>query len=420
MTSEICIMNKHAAVLAADSAVTTTEWDGERQRTRYFKGANKIFQISNSAPIGLMIYGGSELHGVPWEILVKNYRKKLSNKDFDTSKEYAEDFFCYVRDNEDFFPSSRKQYLSAESVKNVVWNIYTMVYNKHGEYTNILQIETFIDELCNNVENSPNNSHFHDENIEILEKEYLPSIIVQINRELKNIFQNNDDNIISSVSDKLCKVAFKLLITDPKPYLPDTGIVFVGFGAKEYFSVMVEYRCYGMLFGKLLYEIKDTIAVGIDNPAWVKPFAMSEMVDTFLNGIGNQLFNFVMHNVTNMLDVYGKNMENITKDISDGIKQKFINNFFELFSKEIRNEHRLPLMRVVSSLSLNELSELAETLIKLESLKERMTKDSESVGGEVDVAVITKNEGFVWVKRKHYFDPKLNVKYFQRNLFQVE
>jgi hypothetical protein len=54
---------------------------------------------------------------------------------------------------------------------------------------------------------------------------------------------------------------------------------------------------------------------------------------------------------------------------------------------------------------------LAETLISLQSLKEKLTKPSETVGGPIDVAVITRNEGLVWIKRKHFFDPKLNSRY---------
>ena len=162
-------MNKQAAVFAADSAVTTTEWDGERQRVRYFKGANKIFQISNSAPVGLMIYGGSELHGIPWEILVKNYRKQLSYECLDELTKYAENFFSYIRDNGDFFSSLRKKELSEESIKNAVWHIYTLVYDRHGQGITIENIEDFADELCNNSASYPNNTHFINEDIDKLE-----------------------------------------------------------------------------------------------------------------------------------------------------------------------------------------------------------------------------------------------------------
>ena len=60
------------------------------------------------------------------------------------------------------------------------------------------------------------------------------------------------------------------------------------------------------------------------------------------------------------------------------------------------------------------MAELAETLIMLQSLKEKVTQPTESVGGPIDVAIITKGDGFVWIKRKHYFDPTLNPRFFLR------
>ena len=39
---------------------------------------------------------------------------------------------------------------------------------------------------------------------------------------------------------------------------------------------------------------------------------------------------------------------------------------------------------------------------------------SETVGGEVDVAVISKGDGFIWIKRKHYFKPELNPQYLAK------
>ena len=55
----------------------------------------------------------------------------------------------------------------------------------------------------------------------------------------------------------------------------------------------------------------------------------------------------------------------------------------------------------------------------IESLKERVTKPSESVSGPVDVAVITKGDGFIWIKRKHYFDPNLNLRFVAQKNKQI-
>ena len=43
--------------------------------------------------------------------------------------------------------------------------------------------------------------------------------------------------------------------------------------------------------------------------------------------------------------------------------------------------------------------------------------DAETVGGPIDVAVISKGDGFVWIKRKHYFKPELNP-HFIKNYFR--
>jgi hypothetical protein len=62
----------------------------------------------------------------------------------------------------------------------------------------------------------------------------------------------------------------------------------------------------------------------------------------------------------------------------------------------------------------DELGDMAEALVNLTKFRSRVTLERETVGGPIDVAVITKGDGFVWLKRKHYFDPKLNPRIMAR------
>ena len=62
---------------------------------------------------------------------------------------------------------------------------------------------------------------------------------------------------------------------------------------------------------------------------------------------------------------------------------------------------------------------MAESLVSLTSLKRRATGKLETVGGPIDVALITKGDGFVFTQRKHYFDPNLNPA-FAHNYFRTE
>lgn len=66
---------------------------------------------------------------------------------------------------------------------------------------------------------------------------------------------------------------------------------------------------------------------------------------------------------------------------------------------------------------MDELGMLAESMVNLTSIRRKVAIDSNSrtVGGPIDVAIISKGDGFIWVKRKHYFESNMNPQYFVRN-----
>ena len=93
MTAEIAIMNKSAVALAADSAVTI----GSGQKI--YNSANKLFALSRYHPVGIMVFSNANFMGIPWETIIKIYRKQLHDKSFDTTNEYAQDFINFIRIN---------------------------------------------------------------------------------------------------------------------------------------------------------------------------------------------------------------------------------------------------------------------------------------------------------------------------------
>lgn len=60
----------------------------------------------------------------------------------------------------------------------------------------------------------------------------------------------------------------------------------------------------------------------------------------------------------------------------------------------------------------DELAAMAESLVNLTSFRRKLSMGAETVGGPIDVAIISKGDGFIWVKRKHYFSPELNQHFF--------
>ena len=86
--------------------------------------------------------------------------------------------------------------------------------------------------------------------------------------------------------------------------------------------------------------------------------------------------------------------------------------FYERLDSYSARSHVRPVVSAVANLPKEELAGMAESLVSLTSFKRRVTHDPETVGGPIDVAVISKGDGFIWINRKHYFDPALNHQFF--------
>lgn len=52
------------------------------------------------------------------------------------------------------------------------------------------------------------------------------------------------------------------------------------------------------------------------------------------------------------------------------------------------------------------MAALAESLIDLTGFQRILNFDPEEVGGLIDVAVISKNDGFTWISRKSWYHQK--------------
>jgi hypothetical protein len=211
-------------------------------------------------------------------------------------------------------------------------------------------------------------------------------------------------------------VVFKL----PGDFLGKTGIVFTGFGDHDIFPSMVEYTSSGLVAGKHVSVEKSKATIDHETPAWLSAFAQTSMSDTFSLGISEDLYASLMQSVRAGLQAFAEGISresggDITRvpDLRASI-EKARESISEAVLDNARQEHALPLRRILGVLPVDEMAELAETLINLQSLKEKVTKPSETVGGPVDVAVITKSEGLVWIKRKQFFDAGLNSRYLQR------
>ena len=112
MTAELIVMNKYGVALAADSAVTV---NGGNNPSKVYNSANKLFALSKHNPVGVMIYGSAEVMGIPWEVVIKTYRRELGTTTFDCLADYMDDFFRYLK-NDAFTDTCYQRYVLERSI----------------------------------------------------------------------------------------------------------------------------------------------------------------------------------------------------------------------------------------------------------------------------------------------------------------
>lgn len=416
MTSEVCVMNRHAVVLAADSATTVTHGYSADKEVRYFKGANKIFQLSDHHPVGMMVFDSADLLKVPWELIVKAFRRQLNDKAFNTLQEYAEEFFEFLKGNYQLFPKDVRQKAIVGAARTVAVGAMLMAKDDHDEPANqVAALDAYIQERQLELDGT--------EFLQGLDQEALDEALGTIaNHLFEDLAGLAAAAALPMPTDEgaLARMALTEVYKEAGSALGSTGLVFAGYGDHDTFPTMIHYQCGGLANSHLICREAERTIVNYDNPAGINAFAQTSMADTFVLGVSFDVY-------SSLSDALEKGLSDFAKSVSDaaGVDLSQIPNFASLVADaaisvrqtwldEARREHNIPMRRVLAVLPIDELAELAETLIKLQSLKEKVTKPSETVGGPVDVAVITRNEGLVWIRRKHFFDADLNPRYMKR------
>ncbi|NIY77153.1 hypothetical protein HED22_15985 [Thalassospira sp. HF15] len=413
MTSEIVIMNRHAIVLAADSATTVTRTVKGKREERYFKGANKIFQLSSHHPVGVMIYNSADLHGVPWEILIKDFRQHIGDKQFSHLEGYVDEFFEYIASHAHIFPADVKEQILLSKLEDIFWEVFVGSlennYDKDDKIsTNRKNLTEYLSLKKNELDSEPTPECFGDEQIAEVIQKYQSTLVDKLEAD----FVNKTFLTKKHVST-ICRISFEILFKRFKNVLSPTGIVFAGYGENEFYPRYIARECFGFVLDKIVETPIDSETVSNDKISHIKPFATSSMINTFMMGFSPDVYGNTSDLIRKTLKKFAEDMHLEAPNLDElveGASKTHVRDWVEAAVET----HYVPLGNVIGALPLDEMAELAETLVNLQSLKEKVTKPSESVGGPIDVAVISKADGFIWIKRKHYFDGKLNGRFFSR------
>lgn len=418
MTAELVAMNANAVAMAADSAITLSK--GKEVVQTYFS-TNKLFSLSYDHPVGIMLYEGISIHSVPWETIIKFFREKIKNTKRDTLVEYANDFLTFINDEQQkFFPTEVQEEEYRFAINSSFMNLHAEISkswfgaNKSGNPTQVFSNSVLESKHAKAVETLSNgwmNPEQVTKSLNFIKKYTLNKDLHKICRIYKKHIDILSDFLLADMIDSYC--------------FGFTGIVFAGFGEKDIFPSSHTYILGGVHLGDMRIEHEKTTSISHFNRAEVIPFAQTDMVNIFMKGISDFHDKAIRQTFVDQIIQTPNTIIDAITDLTEQQKLDWKKHFFsnsltaaqkmlDNLSAHIYQNHTEGIIQGLKHLTKDELAYVTEALVSLSTLHKKVSPGDDTVGGPVDTAVISKGDGFVWIKRKHYFTQDLNPQFFAR------
>ena len=284
MSAGVCIMNKSAIALAADSAVTIGA------HLAIHNSANKLFSLSKYSPVGAVVYSSAEFMKIPIETILKMFKTDLFNIAYDSLDEYVERFLVFLADNSALFLFHENE---PDYIKRVYIDLLNGLFGDYQqqlrnkisavqrELTNEEQLvisNRAVDQTLGFVDSFPNLNNFNEK--EYIKNQYGDQIRTDICTKYKWIPRERVDDLINKICEYFDKEHFREGFV---------GLAVAGFGNKDIFPRMIHLHLAGFINGKVRYAVKEKVSITADRQGTITPFAQTDVMQTFLFGINSSL-----------------------------------------------------------------------------------------------------------------------------------
>ncbi|MBK7433023.1 MAG: hypothetical protein IPI66_03385 [Chitinophagaceae bacterium] len=367
--------------------------------------------------------------GTPWEVIIKEYRNELSEKHFSKLDEYKSDFIKYLHSKSffcDIQQHKKNLHFFILTFLEALWKDVIREEQKNlknwgpdaGNNLGLAVVKKIMKALTNFETNTDYSEEFSDFTFEEFEKLGYTGL----QQAIQTNFTQKGIPIPDHVIPDLKRLIF-FMLKAKKVNGFFSGLVFTGYGTEEIFPSILPIQISLALNNRLRWfsDVDNNGIISHEMSSAIRPFAQTDVIDTILSGIDPGLFRLFTqqfeHFIVNNNDTISKIIDKTDHGLAETIRKldikQIVQPFIQSINAELKRNYINPMMGAINTLSKEDLAEMSESLIYLTYLKRRFTFAEESVGGPVDVAVITKGDGFIWIKRKHYFKKELNEHYFK-------
>ncbi len=421
MSVGICIINHNGIAMAADSAGTVGD------HRMFYNSMNKIFSLSNVNTIGAISYGATRINDVLIDQILKEFRIYLDESigiinDLDD----IENHFCEFLSEKDLYYNF-SFFAEKEAIENITnlfiqWkqrvdNGISLILDENNE-----KLEINLNQSNGSVEINPLAKIIFD--MENAINNMKVNIVIDYCGDIKTFLINKIEQVITNIfpnilkyekeKEKLIELSIKYLNIkwNTTSYL---GLFITGYGNNTAFPKYIHLHVYRFFGKQLKYHVIEKGPKGDDA---IIPLAQPEVIMTFCRGVSDNIQQLYLEIGNRFINSKINDLDNniFTQDQKKILRAQFLAipiNLNSNINSIIQQQNVKPLLDGLKYLPIPEMASLAENLVNITTLRRRYVLDGnqQTVGGPTDVAVLSKGDGFIWIKRKYYFDKTLNPNY---------
>lgn len=405
MTSQVAVLNLHGAAVASDSVLTLGA--GSKQRT--ISSMEKIFDLGERHRVVVMINDSAQFMGVPWAPILNQWRTTLQSP-FSSVSDYWESLQVWLSTSNPYVTPEQEEAFLREALS--------------GTYLQVRQalIERFGDDLERAIDKpSSDTAQAVDEVVDacigrFLEPvEYEGTATAQDKRRLTklvDVIQDTFDYIFDDVprtpnSDRrLVEELPAIVMAHAQADTPQTELAFIGFGENDAYAIIKRVLVEGVFNGLTRWYSEGeqtSVSPLTGTTGRIEGFGQSDAIFAFVRGIDPTYHGHIDHAITTTLAEFeDESLADIDEEDREEIREALIARVDEAMEAWKHTKFVNPMFEAIAAMPPLELARISEALVGIQALRADSASELPTVGGDIDVVVITRQAGVKWIKRQQH------------------
>ena len=352
-----------------------------------------------------MVSGSLTLRGFPFEVLIWEWSKTLTGK-LPSVADYLPSFIAWL----EVKPELQQDSAEKEYFMSLIDSALQNIWDGSDDLQTVGEVPEDSDTAAEFLERVKNWERY------AKSRRAFPGWSEKYSSELsKSKFSDIIDNRIEYwFDDRPIAATSRNLIAGICETLPAwattgsyTELVVTGFGSDEMLPKMSAVGLFGVLAGVARHKEIEVESIE-ESGGYFQFFGQWDASIQFIRGLDRGIQQAVVNFMERYVRTLVSTQSMFIEDEGDEDLELFISDKVRIARGELEDlikEHSRekfvdPLMQVISMSPEADLARMARSLIEIQSIRQSINEITPTVGGPIDVAVISKTNSFRWVRHK--------------------